>query len=55
MEVRVPVSTNANGYIQLIGAKFSITSTVNSGYRRSTRIAPSVDGSDLKIGSNIGE
>src|SRR5207253_1475236 len=53
LTIAAPVSTNSGGLIHLIGANFSITSTVNSGSRRSTRIAPSVNGADFTIGSTI--
>ena len=53
LTIAAPISTNTGGYIQLIGANFSITSTVNSGYRRSTRIGLSTTGVPLTIGSTI--
>jgi filamentous hemagglutinin family protein len=45
-----PISTSNGGFINLLAPKFSITSIVNSGNRRSTRIA-TPDGSAFGIGA----
>lgn len=51
LAIHAPISTSGGGYIQLLAARFDITSPVSSGKTRSTRIAPS-RGGDLIIGGS---